>query len=284
MGSRKKVVRPAAKRELTRSLGKEFSLSERRACRITGAHRSTVRHQPKDRCDVDTLAKIRSIAVNNPRYGCPRVHTMLRRQGIIINHKRTERIYYENGLQLKKRPPKRKRRRPVSEVPRPCGPNRKWSLDFVHDNLADGRPIRILTVIDEYTRECVGMEVDTSLSSERLVATMNKIGMGRPLPSNIGADQGPEFISNAFLRWAQSKGVTVSYCQPGNKNENAFVESFNGRLRDECLNMHWFLSLREARAEVEEWRHHYNNHRPHSSLGGLTPSEFAASGKCALVA
>ena len=161
---------------------------------------------------------------------------------------------------------------------------RKWSLDFVHDNLADGRSIRVLTVIDEFTRECMTMEVDTSMGADRVIEVLKRLKSSIGLPCELGLDQGPEFVSKALESWARDNGVGLSYCSPGNKNENAFIESFNGRLRDECLNMHWFSTLREARSLIEEWRHRYNNYRPHSSLGGLTPSEFASERKCDLVA
>jgi putative transposase len=154
----------------------------------------------------------------------------------------------------------------------------------VHDNLADGRNIRVLTIIDEFTRECVGMEVDTSMSSQRVVNVLTRLGMKRSLPLEIGVDQGPEFISNTLISWAKQRGIGLSYCSPGNKNENAFIESFNGRLRDECLNMHWFTSLQEARTLIENWRISYNTTRPHSSLGWMTPCEFAKTVKYDLTA
>ena len=269
-------MRPAALREVTRSVQQKFDFSERRACQVTRTHRSTMRRDPKsNEGDQRLLASIRKIVAENPRYGAPRVYTMLRRAGNVVNHKRVERVYYENGLKLSTRPPKRKRRRPLSELPKPSIPGEKWSLDFVHDNLADGRSIRVLTVIDEFTRECVAMEVDTSLGGQRLVHTMTRISVDRKLPIEFGLDQGPEFTSTCFLRWAKEKGIGVSYCSPGNKNENAFIESFNGRLRDECLNMNWFSTLSEARQIIEHWRVKYNTERPHSSLGGLTPQEFS---------
>ena len=175
-------------------------------------------------------------------------------------------------------------RRPVAELPRATAPCQKWSLDFVHDNLADGRPIRVLTVIDEFTRECIAMEVDTSMSSSRVVNVLTRIGTYRKLPKELGLDQGPEFVGSDLENWSKAQGIGRGFCSPGNKNENAFIESFNGRIRDECLNMSWFLSLREARSIIEKWRIQYNERRPHSSLGGLTPSEFAKSQECVLVA
>ena len=197
-----------------------------------------------------------------------------RKEGLKINHKKVHRLYTNAGLQLRNRPPKRKRRRPVSELPRPLDRDQKWSMDFVHDNLSDGRPIRILTVLDEFTRECVAMEVDTSLSSSRVITVLERLKSQRGLPTELGLDSGSEFTSLGFEQWAKNNGISVGYCQPGKKNENAFIESFNGRLRDECLNMNWFLTLREARNLIERWRIQYNEFRPHSSLGGLSPMEF----------
>ena len=274
MGSRKKVVRPSLKREVANAIEQKFFISERRACRITRVARTTKRYRTKVRDDSPVLDAIQKVVRDNPRYGCPRVYRMLRRSGLDINHKKVHRIYSEAGLQLSKRPPKRKRRRPISELPRPIGPDQKWSLDFVHDNLADGRSIRVLTVIDEYTRESIAMEVDTSLSSRRVLSVLSRLAVTRGLPKEIGVDRGSEFTSKEFENWCKQRNIGVGYCQPGNKNENAFIESFNARLRDECLNMHWFLSLQEARALIERWRIQYNEFRPHSSLGGNTPSEF----------
>ena len=269
------MVRPAARREIACVVQKEFHLSERRVCRLVKIHRTTKRYEPKSNDDSDVLQKIHEVIKENPRYGAPQVHRMLRRQGMGINHKRTTRIYSDAGLQLKHRPPKRKRRRPISELPRPAERMEKWSLDFVHDNLSNGRSIRTLTIIDEHSRESPMIEVDTSLSSLRVIQVLNRLKHTVGLPTEIGVDSGSEFTSHEFQNWAKQNGIGLDYCQPGKKNENAFIESFNARFRDECLNMHWFTTVDEAREIIEDWRNHYNTKRPHGSLGGLTPFEFA---------
>jgi len=274
------VVRPRIRKEVACELQKDFGLSERRACDVVKISRTAKRYIAQDN-DSEIRDLMRIILVEKPRYGCPRVHQMLRRKGILINHKRTARIYRAEGLQLSKRPPKRKRRRPMAELPRPSKPCQKWSLDFVHDNLSDGRSIRILTAIDEFTRECVAMEVDTSINANRVINVLERL---ETLPNELGLDQGPEFVSTVLEEWTKKHDIKVGYCKPGNKNENAFIESFNGRLRDECLNMHWFSSLKEARTIIEDWRIEYNNNRPHSGIGGLTPSEFAKYHEYVLVA
>lgn len=229
--------------------------------------------QPKD--DHLIVDRIKELLAERPRFGCPRVHLVLRSEGLVRNHKKTERIYYSNGLQLKKRRPKRKIYKPENPLPPLVKANSRWSLDFVHDNLVSGRAIRILTIIDEWSRECPAMEVDTSLSGHRVVRALEKLKLERGIPEEIGVDQGPEFISKALTKWAADNGVRLHYATPGNKNENAFIESYNGRLRDECLNMHWFSNLKDAREIIEDWRVDYNERRPHTSLGGMTPKKFA---------
>lgn len=235
--------------------------------------------------DAEVLDDIRHVIADQPRFGCPRVYIALRRKGHVINHKRVARIYYSNGLKLNNRPAKRKRRRPISSLPTPTNLSQRWSMDFVHDNLSDGRAIRILTIIDEYTRQCVKMVVDTNINSGRLVEELKRLKRTAALPTELGLDSGPEFTSQIFCDFAKEHGIAIGYCTPGKKNENAFIESFNGRLRDECLNMHWFSSLNnEARYRIENWRQEYNKLRPHTSLAGLTPNEFADAKKCVLVA
>jgi putative transposase len=255
-------------------MGAKFSISERRACRVADVHRSTKRYKSKPKDDSKVLAKIHEIIASKPRYGMPMVHLTLRRGGMKINHKKTARIYREAGLQIKMRPPKRKRRRPISELPRPTATMQKWSMDFVHDNLASGRAIRTLNILDEFNQESVKIEVDTSLPSLRVVHVLNRLKATIGLPKEIGVDSGPEFTSDLFQQWAKDNGVKLGYCQPGNKNQNAFIESFNARFRDECLNMHWFKNLDEARDIIEGWRVEYNTERPQNALGGMTPLEY----------
>lgn len=254
----------------------DFSFSERRACKLISASRTMIRYQPKQSfLNEELTAQIQEITTENPRYGYPRVHQMIIRRGYEVNHKRTQRLYTIGGFQIKTRKPKRNRNKPVGKLLTPSKANERWSMDFVHDNLADGRSIRILTMLDEATRECIHMEVDTSLSSKRVIGILDRLSHNRKLPKQIGLDQGPEFTSDAIKKWFNKKGINPWYCSPGNKNENAFIESFNGRLRDECLNMHWFKTLKEARQLIKEWRQQYNYKRPHTSLKGLTPIELA---------
>jgi putative transposase len=275
------VVTPSAKKEMLVSIQTKFPLSQRRVSKLVGISRTAARYAPRTKDDAIILEDIKQILAEQPRFGCPRVYLSLRRKGMAINHKKVARIYYGNDLKLSKRPAKRKRRRPISSLPIPVGKLQRWSMDFVHDNLSDGRAIRILTVLDEHTRQCVKMVVDTNINSGRLIEELKRL---KSLPTEFGLDSGPEFTSQVFADFASDNGITLGYCSPGNKNENAFIESFNGRLRDECLNMHWFSTLSEARYHVEEWRQQYNEIRLHTSLNGLTPNEFADGRKCVLVA
>jgi putative transposase len=192
----------------------------------------------------------------------------------MINHKRTERIYRQEGLALRIRRRKKMASLLRTEIPRPNSPNHIWSMDFMRDNLACGRTIKVLSVVDEYTRKCFRIEVDTSINGMRVARVLSEIAQMEALPEVIVIDNGPEFISNALDSWAYQRGVKLTFIRPGKPVENAYIESFNGRLRDECLNENWFLTLEHARRIVEEWRIDYNTARPHSSLGNLTPEEF----------
>ncbi len=199
---------------------------------------------------------------------------MLRREGFMINHKRTERLYRQEGLALRIRRRKKMASNMRTAIPRPNYANHIWSMDFMRDNLSDGRSIKLLSVVDEYTRKCFRIEVDTSINGVRVTRILNEIAKAQELPEIIIIDNGPEFISNALDAWACQRGVKLTFIRPGKPVENAYIESFNGRLRDECLNENWFLSLEHARRIAEEWRIDYNTARPHSSLGNLTPEEF----------
>lgn len=201
---------------------------------------------------------------------------VLRREGFADNHKRIARIYREEGLQLRKRRRKRKapgtRKKPLVI---PLGPTQRWSMDFMHDALVGGRSLRLLNIIDDFTREWVAIEVDTSLGGDRVCRVLDRLKEERGLPRFLLSDNGPEFTSLALDQWAYREGVELQFIQPGKPTQNAFVESFNGTIRDNCLNEHWFASLREARRLIEAWRIDYNTIRPHSSLDGATPEEFA---------
>ena len=217
---------------------------------------------------------MRELAERRRRFGSPRIHVLLKREGLVINHKRTERIYHEEGLSLRIR--KRKKRTAMTrmELPSPEKPNQRWSMDFVQDQLADSRRYRVLTIVDAFTRECPALEVDTSIGGKRVVRVLDRLAFLRGLPEAITIDNGPEFAGNALDEWAYRNNVKLDFIRPGKPIENAYIESFNGKLRDECLNDNWFLSLEDARKMIEAWRMDYNRQRPHSSLDNMTPCEF----------
>lgn len=192
----------------------------------------------------------------------------------MVNHKRTERLYKEEKLSLKIRKRKKVASQGRVELSQAKRPNEQWAMDFVSDALSNGRRLRLLPIIDTYTRECLRIEVDTSIEGKRVTAVLNQIVSTRGLPENIVVDNGPEFISNALDEWAYIRGIKLHFIHPGKPVENAYIESFNGRFRDECLNQNWFMSIEHARQVIEEWRIDYNQERPHSSLGDLTPNEF----------
>ena len=251
-----------------------LGLSTRKACFLVDLSRTAYGYQPHREDDIILRDRLRELAGQRKRFGSPRLHIMLKREGLVVNHKRTERIYSEEGLALR-----RKRRRKGAAgarmvIPAPERPNQKWSMDFVTDSIVTGRRFRALAIVDDYSRECPAIEVDTSMGGRRVVGVLDRLSETRGLPETITMDNGPEFAGRALDEWAYRKGVRLSFIRPGKPIENAFAESFNGRLRDECLNINWFLSLKHAREVIEVWRKDYNTVRPHSSLGGLAPQEF----------
>jgi putative transposase len=199
----------------------------------------------------------------------------LKREGLVINHKRTERLYREEGLALRKK----RRRKGAAGIrvilPAATQVNERWSMDFVADSIITGRRFRALTIVDDYSRECPVIEVDTSITGKRVVIILDRLAETRGIPEAITIDNGPEFAGKSLDEWAYRRGVKLNFIRPGKPVENAYIESFNGRFRDECLNTNWFLSLKHARAVIEEWRKDYNEVRPHSSLKGSTPKEYA---------
>jgi putative transposase len=219
--------------------------------------------------------RLRELAGQRNRFGSPRLHIMLKREDLVVNHKRTERIYREEGLALRRK--QRRKGAAGSRVVMSSAicPNERWSMDFVSDSTVTGRRFRALTVIDNYTRECPAIEIDTSLGGSRVVNVLERLAETRGLPEVITIDNGPEFAGKILDEWAYRKGVKLNFIRPGKPIENAYAESFNGRLRDECLNTNWFLNLKHARNVIEEWRRDYNEVRPHSSLNNLTPMEYA---------
>jgi putative transposase len=236
---------------------------------------SVYRYQPQDDKDAILRQRLRELAEQRKRFGSPRLHIMLKREGLVINHKRTERVYREEGLSLR-----RKRRRKGAAgtrliLPSPQRPNERWSMDFVTDSIVTGRRFRALTIIDDYSRECTAIEVDTSLGGAVVVNVLERLAETRGLPEVITTDNGPEFTGRHLDEWASRRGIILNFIRPGKPIENAFAESFNGRLRDECLNTNWFMNLRHAREVIEDWRKDYNEVRPHSALKGNTPEEYA---------
>ena len=252
------------------SLGRSI----RKACILVGLTRASYDYRPKVRDDTELREKIRELAHQRRRFGCPRIHLLLRREGLVVNHKKTERIYREEGLSLRKR--KRRKTAAMARVilPTALRPNERWSMDFVTDSIVTGRRFRALVIVDDYSRECPVIEVDTSLGGRRVVSILEKLTDLRGLPEVITIDNGPEFAGKVLDEWAYRRGVKLNFIRPGKPIENAYAESFIGRLRDECLNENWFISLNHAREIIENWRIDYNEGRPHTSLGGLTPREF----------
>jgi putative transposase len=237
--------------------------------------RTSFCYKPVESPDEEIIRKrLKELAQTRRRFGCPRLHVMLRREGFMINHKRTERIYRQEGLILRIRRRKKMSSSLRTQMPKPNHRNHIWSMDFMRDNLASCRTIKVLSVVDEYTRKCLRVEVDTSINGIRVTRVLTEIAQTQGLPEIIVIDNGPEFISKALDAWAYQRGVKLTFIRPGKPVENAYIESFNGRFRDECLNENWFLSLEHARQITEKWRIDYNSERPHSSLGYLTPEEF----------
>lgn len=270
------MVKPAVKRKQVQHLVNSQMLSERRACGLIGVARSVVQYKSNRQSSDDALrTRLKELAERYPRYGYLMLHAFLRSEGLVQNAKRTYRIYTEVGLQVRT-----KKRKKLPNIPRqpmalPSRQTERWSLDFVSDQLATGRRFRTLNIVDNFTRECVGQWVDTSISGHRLVAVLDHLGQQIGLPREIVLDNGPELTSKAMFLWSQKTGVKLNFIQPGKPIQNAFCESFNGTFRDNCLNQYWFTSLRETRLIIEEWRQHYNKERPHSSLGYIPPEAFA---------
>jgi putative transposase len=251
-----------------------FGLSVRRASKLIGISRTSFRYKPKRADDILIRARLKELAQKRRRFGCRRLHVMLRRDGIMINHKKTERIYREEKLALRIRRRKKFASLLRTEIPRPKHPNHIWSMDFMKDALSSGRKIKVFPVVDEYSRKCFNVEVDTSITGTRVCEVLNRISFTEGLPEIIMIDNGPEFIGKALDEWSYRRGIKLFFITPGKPVENCYIESFNGKFRDECLNEHWFTSLEHARKDIEDWRVDYNTERPHSSLDYLTPEEF----------
>ncbi len=269
------MVAPAAKRQVVAHVCKTHEVSERRACTLLQADRSMVRYRSRRADDAIHRRRIRELAQERRRFGYRRLHVLLKREGTQMNHKRFRRLYREEGLQVRKRGGRKRALGTRAPIALPSGPNVRWSMDFVSDSFTDGRRFRVLCIVDDYTRECLGLVADTSISGARVGRELDRIiAQRRAKPQVCVSDNGTEFTSMAILKWTQGSGVDWHYIQPGKPQQNAFVESFNGRLRDECLNETAFSTLPEARKLLSEWRNDYNQVRPHSSLQNKTPEEF----------
>lgn len=266
---------PEAKRDAVTHLCAEHGVSERRACEVLRVDRSSVRYKSTRPDDAHLREAMKKVAAERRRFGYRRIHIMLERQGLHMNQKKLRRLYREEKLQVRKRGGRKRAlgtRRPMLL---PSRPNERWSLDFVSDAFTDGRRFRVLAVVDDFSRECLTLIADTSLSGVRVTRELNSLIQQRGRPNTIVSDNGTEFTSMAILKWCQETNVEWHYIQPGKPMQNGFVESFNGSFRDECLNETLFSSLSQARYHITEWKEDYNQNRPHSSLGNLTPIEFA---------
>lgn len=269
------MVRPAAYRQAVGWAQAEFDVSERRACRVLGTSRSSLRYISARPVPMELLEKLRALAQKRPRFGYRRLWQLLRRAGEVVNHKRVYRLYRAEGLSVRRKLRKRMAAAArKTELPVVTRPNERWSMDFVSDATEMGRRFRVFAIVDDFTRKCVALEVDTSFSGARLARLLRELGAGdthRPL---LVSDNGPEFTSKALDQWAFNANIQLHFIRPGKPVENAYVESFNGKFRDECLNAQWFADLDDARRLIAAWRDDYNSARPHSSLDGLTPNEY----------
>lgn len=274
------MVSPQDKKAAVAYLRQAHAASERRACGLVDQPRSTQRYRHKPRPDDGLREEVAKLAAERPRFGYRRLTVLLQRAGRNVWHGRVHRITKELRLQV----PRRKRKRIPGRKPADAvitQPNQRWGMDFVSDSLADGRTFRALAIIDHYTRQCLAIEVDLSLPGARVLRVLEQLAEERGLPQAIRVDNGPEFLCETVRQWCERKRLQLDYIQPGRPMQNGHVESFNGKLRDECLNTHWFTSLRQARSIIEYWRRDYNMVRPHSALGYATPNEFAqASSAC----
>jgi putative transposase len=253
----------------------EKCYSQRRACGLVGIDPRVYRHRPTRSDDTDLRKRLRELASVRRRFGYRRLHILLKREGVKVNWKKVYRLYREERLTVRKRGGRKRALGTRAPMAIPQDRNQRWSLDFVSDTLVDGRRFRILCVIDDFSRECLATVVDNSISGERVSHELDAIAVHRGYPCMVVSDNGTELTANAMLKWQQDRGVEWHYIAPGKPMQNGFVESFNGRLRDECLNEHLFISYRHARELIEDWRTDYNLKRPHTSLDGLTPHEFA---------
>jgi putative transposase len=269
------MVTPAARREAVAHLQVAYEVSERRACSALGADRTSVRYRSRRPDDATARVRLRELASIRRRFGYRRLHILLRREGIVMNHKKLRRLYREERLQMRRRGGRKRALGTRTPMALPQGPNQRWSLDFLSDAMTDGRRFRVLAIVDDFTRECLVLVADTSLPGLRVARELDTVIAIRGRPGTIVSDNGTELTSMAILRWSQERQIAWHYIAPGKPQQNAFIESFNGRLRDELLNETLFSSLAHAREALSFWKDDYNTIRPHSGLGNLTPSAYA---------
>ncbi len=272
-------MKPAQRRELVQYLRVGFQVSERRACRVIPIARATHRYRSQARDQSPLRIRLRDLALGRVRYGYRRLHVLLQREGWRVNHKRVYRLYRLEGLSLRLKT--RKKRVSGLRGPKPVAtrPNECWSMDFMADRLVDGRRFRVLTLVDNVSRVSPAIVADGSLTGERVVAALEQLAAAGQRPAMLSIDNGPEFVSKALDAWAHHNGVRLEFSRPGKPTDNAFIEAFNSRFRDECLNQHWFESLEEAQATLKAWRVDYNTGRPHGALGQRTPAAFSQAWK-----
>lgn len=271
------MVTPAAERKAVAHLVAKHGMSERRACKTIGTCRMTMRYETARPDDAALRARMKELAHERRRFGYRRLHVLLRREGHLVNHKKLFRLYREERLAVRRRGGRKRAIGTRAPMLIPLKPNERWSLDFVSDQLTDGRRFRILTVVDDCTRECLALVVDTSLGGVRVARELDQLIATRGKPKMIVSDNGSEFTSNAILSWADKSKLEWHYIAPGKPMQNGFIESFNGRLRDEFLNETLFTTLAQARVALSIWRADYNSARPHSKLNWQTPSAFAST-------
>ena len=268
------MVTTEQRRRVVTHLLAAYPVSARRALRLVGLSRSRWHERPQRAArDAPIRERLKALAKLRPRFGYKRLHVLLRREGVVINLKRVYRLYCEERLMVRRHRAKQVMA-PRGPLPAPTRPNERWGMDFIHDACVDGRRFRCLTMVDEFTRECPRIETDTSLPAARVIAALEQLAAERGLPESVVVDYGPEFISRRLDIWAYQHGVELVFIRPGKPVENAYIESFHARFRDECLAARWFLDLPDARDQIEQWRQDYNEVRPHSSLGNRTPREF----------
>ncbi len=260
---------------------KAEAVSERRSCALVGIGRSSYHYVPHPRDDAWLAERLQKLAKKDGRYGYRRAWASLRRQGHRINHKRVERIWRAEGLSLKKRKGRKRRRSGASVLCRAEHPNHVWTYDFIHDSCLSGHKLKMLTVVDEFTRECLAIETGRSIRAQKVMDVLEGLCATHASPAFLRSDNGPEFIAGTLQQWLAQEETQTLYIDPGSPWQNAYGESFHSRFRDECLNVELFATVAEAKVVIEQWRRHYNQERPHSSLGYLTPAEFKAAWKAA---